>query len=228
MALFATAVLLAPASTAANIANGGFEDPIMSYAAQVTPNGQSLGAWEVINSSVLMLRSDYWEQYGGPEIPFVSHGGNQHLDITGAGNTVNAGVQQSIETDPGSRYRLTFWIANMDDAIHSHYTKSSSIRLLIDGADQGIFTNADITTGGLNWKLFSHMFAAQNSSTLITFVSATSGDNMAGLDDVNMAHAPEPSTWVMMLSSGLLILLARSRGSVLAQTYRRAASRFSR
>jgi hypothetical protein len=201
-----------PSATAATVVNGGFEDVVMTGAAlETVPAGQAIGAWEVINSSVLMLRSDYIEFYGGPVIPFFSHGGNQHLDITGHGNTGNAGVQQWIDTDPGSRYWLTFWIANMDDAIHSYYTKSSSIRLLVDGVDQGTFTNAEITTGGLNWKLFNHRFAAQNSSTLITFVSATVGDNMAGLDDVSVAHAPEPSTWGLMLSSGLVIAFARSR-----------------
>jgi len=228
MAAILMAFVLAAPVTAASIANSGFEDPVMSSNFQIIPNEQSFGAWEVINNSVLMLRSDYYEFYGGPQIPFVSHAGNQHLDISGAGNTGNAGVQQWIDTDPGSWYRLSFWVGNQDNDSHAYYTQSSSIRLLIDGDDLGTFTNADSTVGAMNWKLFSYRFMAQNALTLVTFVNATSGDNMAGLDDVSIAHTPEPSTWVMIVSSGLLMLLARSRRLQAAQCYRRAASRFSR
>jgi hypothetical protein len=196
-------------ASAATIVNGGFETEttqgnILTY----TP-GEVIGAgWMAEggpNSNVLVLSSSYTE----PGVNFSPHSGTYALDITGAGNQGTfVGINQTVSLTPGTNYGLTFWVGNVtgDGTPGSNsavYAGVSTIALLVDGTQVGLFTNSNVTVGNVNWEEFTYDFTAAFSSELIEFQNATTADNYAGLDDVSIATVtaavPEPSIWAMMI-----------------------------
>jgi hypothetical protein len=56
------------------------------------------------------------------------------------------------------------------------------------------FTNPNTTDGVINWEQCSYNFTATGSSTTITFLNGTTNSNEAGLDNVSLLEAPEPSS----------------------------------
>jgi hypothetical protein len=203
------AMSIGNAASAATIVNGGFETEttpgdILTY----TP-GEVIGSgWTAeggLNENVLVLSSSYTE----PGVSFSPHSGTYALDITGAGNQGTfVGIHQSVALTQGTNYELTFWVGNVtgDGTPGSNsavYTGSSTIALLINGNQVGLFTNSNVTVGNVNWEEFTDDFTATSSSANIEFQNATIGDNYAGLDDVSIATVttavPEPSTWAMMI-----------------------------
>jgi hypothetical protein len=212
--LLATA-LCVPAMWANLIVNPGFETPIAGGSFQVFTNGQNIGGWTVINNSVLLLGNAYTEEFG--TLLFTSNSGNQNLDITGAGNTGNGGVQQVVTTIPGVTYLLTFFIGNQDNS-REFYTGGSQVDLLINGNPVGTFGHSSTQANRPTWVQFSHQFTASSTSTTIAFVNSTVGDNYTGLDDVSLIalpgadpeEIPEPSTFALGVA-GLAVLWAIRR-----------------
>jgi hypothetical protein len=200
LAIFAMA---ASASTlSANlITNPGFEESEMSGTLEIVNTGGSfITGWTVSGASVLMIENPYAENAG--TLFFSAHGGDQHLDITGAGNTVSGAVSQTVATTVGADYTLSFWLGNQDDS-DPIYPNASSVEVFLNGVSQGIFSNGADTSNDVNWALQSLNFRASSASTTVMFVSATNGDNFAGLDDVSLLAAPtngvpEPGTYAMV------------------------------
>ncbi len=197
---------LAMASAAhASIVNGGFETPgTGGGTSSLYGVGGDIGGWTVLGSSsnaVLYLRNDYAE----PNVLFPAHSGNYSVDLTGSGNTgPTDGVQQSVATTSGQRYSLKFWVGNVTGSGGGNtpfYTFSSDVELQINGVAAGLFSNANVTVGTVNWQQYSYAFTASGPMTQIAFLNRTNlGDSYLGLDDVSLtAGVPEPSTWAMML-----------------------------
>lgn len=194
------------------ITNGGFEAPAVPAGGYtIYGAGGDIGGWTVTGSSVLTLATDYAE----PGVTFPAHSGLVSLDITGAGNTGNGGVQQSLTLAVGAQYRLSFWLANTDGGGNVNYPVDSSVRVSITGVADTIFTDGDTTlTGTSNWKQGSIDFTATSASTVIGFVNNTAfADNAALLDDIALVQlpaVPEPGTWAMLVA-GLGLLAAATR-----------------
>jgi Protein of unknown function (DUF642)/PEP-CTERM motif len=224
------AMLFGNVASAATIVNGGFETEttqgnILTY----TP-GEVIGSgWTVeggLNTNVLVLSSSYTE----PGVSFSPHSGTYALDITGAGNQGTfVGINQTVSLTQGTNYELTFWVGNVtgDGTPGSNsavYTGASTIALLIDGTQVGLFTNSNVIVGNVDWEEFTYDFTATFSSELIEFQNATTADNYAGLDDVSIATViagvPEPSSWAMMILGffGLSAITCRRRRNSAAFT----------
>lgn len=210
--LIAVALLATAGSApAANlIVNGGFETPDLSDGAFIQYfGGQSFAGWTATGADIGIIDTNYVES----GIRFNAGAGNQALDITGAGNTSPAnGLFQSIATEAGRTYRLSFLLGNADGSANPVYLAPSLIGVSIDGGAETVFSNAAVTLQGVNWAMQTMTFTATGASTVVSFRNATPvGDNYAGIDDVSVAAVPEPATWGLMLAGFGLVGCAMRR-----------------
>jgi hypothetical protein len=203
--------------------NPSFDSPLIGSGAIITlgAGSSTITDWTVTGATcggncVLILQTDYSENSNVGNLQFQAHSGNNSIDVTGAGNTLDGGVSQTVSLTPGLQYLLSFWVGNMDDRA-TVYPLPSSVQLLIGGVSQGTFTNSNSTNNFTNWTQFSQSFTPSTSSVSIEFRNATTGDNLAGLDDVFLDVAPgsvpEPATFgLMALAFGAVAALRRMRG----------------
>ena len=149
-----------------------------------------------------MLNTIYTEPSIIGTVFFQSEGGNQSVDVSGGGNTLDGGIEQTVATVAGTTYTLTFYLGNMDNAAEL-YTTASTARVKITGQSDQLFTNNNNTANHVNWALETLSFTATSALTTIDFINATPlGDNYVGIDNVQLNAAtngvPEPSTWGLM------------------------------
>lgn len=207
-AALALAASTAPVQAATNLlVNGGFDlDNVPNGNYNLYNAGDLVGGggWTVVGSgpnSGLNINANYTEA----NLAFNTQSGANAFDLTAGGNTgPTDGVLQNVSTTPGQAYTLSFFLGNADGSGNANYTLPSSLTLSVGGAGVGTYTNANVTTGGINWKSFTYSFVATSSSTAIQFNNATPGpnpDNYAGLDTVSLVSgAPEPAAWLMMIT----------------------------
>lgn len=169
-------------------------------------SGQEIEGWTVMGPgqrAVYLLASDYAES----SITFNTHSGSGALDLTGENNQgPTAGVYRDLTTTAGQAYAISFFVGNATGSADglvgnsAVYLLPSSVKLQIDGASAGVFTNADIAYGAVSWREFTQQFVASGPTTRIAFLNATpTGDNYAGLDDVSLTAVPEPASWAMLV-----------------------------
>lgn len=212
----ASALTLAPLTHAATIVNGGFEDPLITAASGAVSYGGGSAAitgWTVTGNDVVHIRDTHVES--GPLV-FNAQEGHQHVDVTGAGNTgFNDGIYQNVATVVGQTYTLTYWVGRANGvSTDPRYLTPSTVLLGVGGMLVTSSTNADVgPTGTINWKLFSHTFTANATSTQIGFFNGTAdiangGNNFAGVDNVSIT--PEPCS-LAAFGAGFLGLARRRK-----------------
>jgi len=176
--LFVVALAAAfPARAGKIVKNSSFEKPVVEDGGfQLIPAGDQFAGWTVVGSGNVAIFSASYQEGG---FAFPAAKGVQWLDLTGNTNS-EAGVQQNIDTVPGSTYTLTFYIGNIYDPDGGLGT-TSTVDVLIDGDPIANFTNK----GGKGethqvWKKFSTDFVAQSTKTTIAFMN---GDPPNDADD---------------------------------------------
>ncbi len=199
--------IAAPAQAGNLIVNGGFESPTVAVGTFKTyTGGQQIGSpgWTVEGKNVLLIQTTYAESYNHIT-GFNAQSGLNALDITGYGNTgPTDGVTQSVATDIGQSYLLTFYVGRADGGAGSVYATPSTVDLQINSGSLMAFTNSNATPNKVNWEQFSYEFNATSTSTQVTFLNGTaSGNNYAGLDSVSMVATPEPSGLILMVCGSL-------------------------
>jgi hypothetical protein len=162
--------------------NGSFEKPVVpdgSY--QIFNAGDKFKGWTVIGTgNVAIIGSDFTYCVALPAARGV-----QFLDLTGSSNSA-AGVQTTIKTQPGSTYRLTFYVGNIVGS--GDCGTRSKVRLVIDGAPAGSFTNiGGKDSNKIDWKKFGVDFTAEGDTTTIAFMNGDPPNDTAnGLDGVSV------------------------------------------
>ena len=182
--------------------------------------GDSIGGWTAVGpggarAPVIGLTSAFTDN-GADH--YTAEEGNQSLDLTGLANQGANGVEQTVTTTPGFGYGLSFFVGNEDNSL-PNYALNSSIELLINGVNEGIFTSTGNVFHDVSWAGFTFDFIASAASTTIDFINATPvSDGYAGLDNVALTSADvppvdlsEPGTCGPMVVGVGLMLAARRR-----------------
>ena len=189
------------------LVNGDFEQPADTTFSILGAGSTAINGWTVTGDScgwncVAQFFSGYSELSG--QLVFQASSGLQSVDITGAGNTVDGGIMQIVNTVIGQQYLLTFDLGNMDSGVNV-YLNPSVISLSITGLASATFSNNINTPGFVNWASERIAFTATSSSTTIGFSNATPAfgpyfDNYVGLDNVQLvtAEVPEPATLALL------------------------------
>ena len=147
----------------------------------------------------------------GPSNPFhlTASQGGYFLDLSGYHDSMPyAGVQQTVATTIGARYRLSFDIGT-DPAYDS-----AAVGVTVTGVSA---PNPFISTPSTanQWQSFSFEFDAASASTTIELDGyGTTNEKYVGLDNVSLeaiSNIPEPGTLTLLAGPGLLVFAAWRR-----------------
>lgn len=187
----ALVVLLACVGTvSANlVTNGGFESPVAGYPWTTLYAGNGLTGWTISpDSGSIDLDHGGWQ----------SHSGAQSIDLAG---DRPATISQTINTEVGKTYDLTFWLAG-----NSYTSDPKSVNVYWDGAKVDSPVTFDVagkdifkTDGSYNgWtKITLSGLKATKTTTEIAFEQIPSSENLACgvmLDDISVELAGNPPT----------------------------------
>ena len=178
------------------------------------------------------MQGAYLEGYVTPD-RFTSYEGTRHLDLTGDANQGVQSISQTVVTQVGAQYTLSFAMANLGHfvspgvqsgyyctdasctSIVNLYQNASQVELIVNGGAPVIFTNNlvgvwDGTYQNNIWQTYSATFVGTGSDT-VTFRNLASNDNYVGLDAISLQEVPEPGT-IAIMGFGLCALgLLRKR-----------------
>ena len=213
---------------AALITNGDFETtsvPVPAGSFNLYVPGQTgLTGWTIVGNAGTDV-GVVSGTYTSAGILFPAGSGANWLDLTGLVSNTTEGVAQTIATNIGDSYTLTFSVGNVNSP-GTGYGVTSTVDVSANGMSLGAFTNTCTTCNTTQaWQLFTATFTAVSSSTTLQFLNADPrNDNTNGLDNVSLvdngpvAPVPEPSS-MALLGSGLLgvgVCLFRRRISQLS------------
>jgi hypothetical protein len=188
LAATALALCSTPALAAELIANGGFEDPVVSGICCNTVPPDSLAGWTA-TPNVNVVVGTFASTNGN-----LAYQGNQYLDLVGQGGT--GSISQAFASIAGQVYNVSF--------VYSHNlfnpeVTSASATFSVDGL-LGTISHSTGSTSNLDWQTFFGSFTATGSTETLSFTNLTGGTNEGILlDAVSVQAVPEPATWAMML-----------------------------
>jgi hypothetical protein len=130
----------------------------------------------------------------------VATGDLNHPPHSGASNAILGTVgglgflSQTLITVPGTRYDLSYWLANNPDCCPNHFQVSWNGSIIAD---------ATCATSSSCFGFPYHQFTdndllATGSSTVLQF-GAQQDPDFFSLDDVSVEATPEPSTWALAI-----------------------------
>jgi len=149
-----------------------------------------------------------WIDAGNPFF-LSAEDGNRFLDLTAYNpGAPFGGVTQTIATDPGQQYLLTYFLGS-----YTAKWGGPPVSILASaGGTTGTCTDSLATTSS-TWVPCSLLFTASSPSTILTLTGAA-GLEYIGLDNVTVnpvigavPDVPEPSI-VILLSAGMLAVLS--------------------
>ena len=133
------------------LANGGFEQPVVDVGGFVPlSSGPEIPGWRIVGTpGTVGAVSTAFLQNG---IRFTAKAGAQWLDLTGSNNAAT-GIAQTVESRPGSHYRLSFAVGNVVDP-GGLFGVSSTVDVLVNGNRVLAATNSG---GAMTqaWKTFT-------------------------------------------------------------------------
>lgn len=196
-------VLAGPALSQNLIANGGFEAPALPPG---TPKLYAVGSneitgWQIIGVGDVAVLNGAFSQAG---LTFSHQEGVQSLDLTGLSNT-DAGVAQTIATQVGRTYDLSFYVGNVQST-GPVWGKASSVSVKINDLPFAVATYAGGPSGSLGWQRFDYQFTAAGALTTLAFFNLDGPlDNVNQIDQVSLvAGVPEPDA-VWLLAAGIVV-----------------------
>lgn len=119
---------------------------------------------------------------------FAQHDGDQAVDL-GQGYAANGGIKQSINTDPGTAYTLTFEHSPDAWAACKRQATDFSVRVLDEESGTEIARQhfqAATADGGPHWKRAKMTFVAAGDDTTIAFHGNSTLSCQAAITDVRV------------------------------------------
>ena len=207
MKLLIAAVLsfgIASAASAISITNGSFElganIPAGGFITVPALNSTSITGWTVGGAGVDYIGT-YWQAADGV----------RSIDLS----ALSAGsISQSLQTVIGQTYKVSFALAGNPDG--GQGTKVAITSISGSLPDVEFFTvGAANTRANMLWENFTYTFKAFDTTSVLTFASATRTAFGPAIDNVSISAVPEPETWALMiLGMGLVGVSARRRSPV--------------
>lgn len=188
------------------LTNGGFEQGTFGDGSVriISPGDPTLPGWTVNDNPLAWYTTGYEPTVLDPT-QVGPHTGNFAVNMCDGsvanlcdGSVRPVSISQTFGVLPLVEQRLTFWVGN-----YSGNGGPVSIGVtIVDGTSNTILLSetAIAPPSGLDsaWTQFSFFFIPDGRSNTISF-SEIGGDAYAGLDDVRVVAAPEPSTWALAL-----------------------------
>lgn len=213
LAVVFCASLVATSASAAPILNGSFEGGAFVAGGFQGTMHLGVGSTTITDWTVVGVVGDSLAWINSPNPWSLSaQDGNFFLDLTNVTALAPfAGVTQTIATDVGSEYNLSFYLGSLTSIWGG---PPVSILATAGSATQ---TCTDNTTSTVStWTLCTVPFTALLANTPITLVGSA-GFHYVGLDNVSVAPAngteppvPEPAS-ILLLGAGAAGLFARAR-----------------
>ena len=146
---------------------------------KLLPGSAPMTGWNVESSS-----SSNNVSWLGPKSPFLVKAGEGDffLDLTGYQDSPPyLGVSQTIATEMGRTYRVTFEVGTTSD----YNSVAPSVSVAVSG--NPTVTNTVTVNGHNRWQTFASVFTATVTNTTVTFRGANPGSiSYVGLDNVKV------------------------------------------
>lgn len=197
IAVAATFAVAAPLAAHANlIVNGGFEADVQASASWTVLAG--LTGWQADASSGVELRN---------ALAGLAHDGANYVELdtnpgtfgnTTFDNSTNSGIWQTVGTQAGSSYELTWFYSPRAGVAAS----SNDIKVYWNDALLTTSSGDGTAQAGNVWSSFSFTVTGTGSDTL-RFAAGGIADRLGGgLDSVSLVAAPipEPGSLALMLA----------------------------
>ncbi|MDP3855070.1 choice-of-anchor C family PEP-CTERM protein [Phenylobacterium sp.] len=186
--LAAAALTCASASAhAATILNGSFESGVApgTFTTLDPLDNTSITGWTVGGAGVDYIGS-YW----------IAADGDRSIDLSALSG---GSVSQTISTIAGVTYTVSFALAGNPDGPDEGKIAVTSVSGSLPQIDIFSVTAAN-THANMGWQTYTYTFKAFDSTSELTFASATNTPYGPALDNVTISSAiPEPATWAMMI-----------------------------
>jgi hypothetical protein len=178
-------LVVSGAAKADLIVNGSFESRVIPNGTQAEFTGDQIPGWTIFGGNGQIFNTTYQE--GG--VTFNAQSGNQSIDISGTTNNPGQGISQTVATQIGREYQLSFYLGN---PAGFNPDTGAVVDLSIDNGLPVSYVNGDTTPGFMNWKHFSVDFVATSGSTTLEFTYGSSPPNyVSALDNVTLSEVSE-------------------------------------
>ena len=210
--IIAAAVLMSASSAHANlIRNGGFEEGAFGDGSVrvISPGDKDLPGWSVNDNSLAWYTKGYEPNPLKP-IGVGPHSGNLAINMCDGsvanlcdGSVRPASLSQTFTILPFIEQQVSFWVGNYSGnggpvSIGVTITDGTSNTILLSEIATAPATDLDSA-----WQEFTYSYISRipdGTSNTIVF-SEIGGGAYAGLDDITIVAAPEPSTWALHCSA---------------------------
>lgn len=189
------------ASATTTIVNGSFENgvsiPSGGFVTVNANDSSSITGWTVGGGGVDYVGT-YWKAADG----------TRSIDLSG--NSAGS-ISQTLDTIIGQQYTVTFSLAGNPDG-------GAGVKVAVTSVAGSLPAIETFTVGAANthddmgWQTFNYRFTAFDTTSVLTFASATGSAYGPALDNVSISAVPEPATWgLMIVGFGMMGVAVRRR-----------------
>lgn len=150
----------------------------------IPPGDTNIAGWGVINGPVAYVRA------------WAAPGGISSIDLSGNGDPISGGITQSVQTEPGKRYVLSFHMSGNPGASFPRDPSDKRMSVSVGGV-QRIYSYDTATEensfANMKWRQSQLLYAATSNLTKIEFLNIM-GPNLTGpvIDNISLQECTPP------------------------------------